>query len=178
MARTKPPCAPSTGGRGGKRQRTEAQEKACKLAERLLESHIEGYLGRKRVHMFEKCRMNQDLQRCLDKCLDQLTKRMHNGEETVEFCFQPNYLEYRPTREDVVAALPPELKALEDCVEWPPEGNSSPFSITVTGVGDAGARNESWVIGIEVDKTYLDESRRAALAAALDNGDDVEEEAP
>lgn len=177
MARTRRPCEHSTGGRGEKRQRTEAQEKACKLAERLVKSHLEGYLGRKRVHMFEKGRMNQDLQRCLDKCLEQLTKRMHNGEETVEFCFQPNYFEYRPTREDVLAALPPELKALEEGVEWP-ERDASPFRITVTGVGDVGARNESWVIGIEVDKTYLDECRKEALNAAVRHGDDVEAEAP
>ena len=172
MARTKRHCEPSTGGRGEKRQRTEAQEKACKLAERLVESHLEGYLGRKRLWMFEKCKMNQDLQRCLDKSLDQLTRRMHNGEETVEFCFMPNYHEYTPTREDVLAALPPELKALEERVQWP-ERDASPFTITVTSVVDALTRKESWAIGIEVDGTYLEEIRKAALDAALQNGEDV-----
>lgn len=173
MARTKRPCDHSTGGRGEKRQRTEAQEKACKLADRLVGAHLEGYLGRKRVYMYEKRRLKQDLQRCLDTFLERLTKRMRDGDETVEFCFEPNYMHYVPTREDVLEALPPELKALEEDVEWP-ELDASPFTITVTSVGDAGTRNESWAIGIEVDKAYLKGCRVEALNAALKHGEDVE----
>lgn len=148
-----------------------------KLADRLVRAHIEGYLGRKRVYMFEKEHLKRDLQRSLDKGLELLTKRMHQGDETVEFCFQPIYSLYVPSREDVLAALPPELKALEEDVEWP-ERDGSPFTITVTSVGDAGTRNESWVIGIEVDKHYLHERRKAALDAALEDGEHVEADEP
>ena len=114
MARTRRPCEHSTGGRGEKRQRTEAQEKAIKLADRLVRSHVEGYVGRKRVYMYEKRRLKQDLQRCLDRFLERLTRRMHDGDETVEFLFEPSFTLYVPTREDVLEALPPELKALAE----------------------------------------------------------------
>ena len=148
-----------------------------KLADRLVGAHLEGYLGRKRVYTFEKGHLKRDLQRCLDNCLELLAKRMHKGDETVEFCFQPTYSRYVPSREDVLAALPPELKALEEDVEWP-ERDGSPFTITVTSVGDTGTRNESWVIGIEVDKHYLAESRKAALDAALEESENVEADEP
>ncbi len=173
MARTRRPCEHSTGGRGEKRQRTEGQEKAIKLADRLVRSHVEGYIQRKRVYMYEKRRLKQDLQRCLDRFLERLTRRMHDGDETVEFLFEPSFMLYVPTREDVLEALPPELKALEEDVEWP-ERDASPFTITVTSVGEAGTRNESWAIGIEVDKAYLKECREEALNTALKHGDDVE----
>jgi len=123
--------------------------------------------------MYEKRRLKQDLKRCLDTFLERLTKRMNDGDETVEFCFEPNYMLYVPTRDDVLAALPPELKALEEDVEWP-ERDASPFVVTVTSAGNGGTRKEIWAIGIEVDKAYLKECRDEALNAALNHGDDVE----
>ena len=102
---------------------------------------------------------------------------MYDGDETVEFLFEHTYSLYVPTREDVLEALPPELKALEEEVEWP-ERDASPFTITVTSVGKAGTRNESWAIGIEVDKAFLKERRVEALNAALKHGDDVEADEP
>ena len=178
MARNRRPRELPAGGPDPKRQKTEVQEKAIELAHALVGAHLEGYIQRKRLYMFEKRRLNQDLQNCLDKNMEHLTKRMHNGDETVEFCFQPTYRFYAPTREEVLAALPPHLQALEEGVEWPgvkcPEGKRTPFTITVTWAGDPRVSGQCWVVGIEVDKHYLQMSRKHALEVALKSGDDVE----
>ena len=148
------------------------------LAKTLVEEHLEGFLGRKRVHAFEKSRLKQDLERCLKDNLEFLKKRMNQGEETVEFCFKHNYHEYEPTKEEVRAALPPDLQALSD-LKWAPSVNKTEpiFKVTVTGVRQWRDTVESdWVIGIEIDRNYFADARNKALNAALERGDCVERE--
>ena len=150
------------------------------LAESLVEAHLNGFLGRKRVYAFEKRRLNQDLERCLKDNLEFLKKRMSNGEETVEFCFQHNYHEYEPSEEEVRAALPPDLKALSD-LEWAPSADKTEpiFKVTVTGVRRPlpdNTNRRDWVIGIEIDSDYFADARATVLNAALERGEDVEEE--
>ena len=182
MARTKRPRAPSTGGSCDSDQtaldRVAKSKTSNELAESLVEAHLEGHLQRKRLHMFEKGRLNQDLERCLKANLETLKKRMHRGEETVEFCFAHTYHEYEPNQEDVRAALPPELKALSE-LQWLGSARllaTKVFTVTVTGVSRAHTTKRDWVIGIEVDKDYLQDARATALNAALERGDAVEKE--
>jgi|SaaInlV_125m_DNA_1040241.scaffolds.fasta_scaffold121800_1 hypothetical protein len=168
MARTKRHCA-STGGRANQRARTA--EKACKMGKSLVRAHLEGFIGRKRVHAYEKARLKQDLQSCLDSNQETLMKRMHQGEETVEFCFGHNYYEYRPQQEEVREALPAELKELVEGVVWAKTGQT-PFTLTVTGACEGQQGRVDWVIGIAVESGYLKEARDAALAR-LDGFDDA-----
>ena len=175
MARTKRPRTPSTGGRNDPLPSFPARNE---LAKTLVEAHLEGFLGRKRVHAFKKARLNQDLERCLKANWETLKKRMNQGEETVEFCFKHNYHEYEPSKEEVQAALPPDLKVLSD-LEWAPSADQTEpiFKVTVTGVRQWRETVErDWVIGIEVDGDYLANARNKALTAALERGDDVERE--
>lgn len=172
MARTKRPRAPSKGGRDP--NQGIAFPSHNELAESLVEAHLEGFLGRKRLHAYEKGRMNQDLERCLQTNWETLKKRMNKGEETVEFCFEHNYHEYEPNEAEVREALPPELKALSNW-QWIHSGEPA-FKVTVTGVGRGQTSIRDWVIGIEADKDYLADIRATALNAALERGEDVEEE--
>jgi len=180
MARTKRPRVSSTGGRNDPSV-TRSSNARNELAESLLEAHVQGFLGRKRVHAFEKSRLNEDLERCLKDNWETLKKRMDQGEETVEFCFQHKYHEYEPSEEDVRAALPPDLKALPD-LQWTHSVElcaAKVFTVTVTGVRrslPARTGTRDWVIGIEVNGDYLTDARAAALAAAVERGEDVEEE--
>ena len=177
MARTKRPRAPSTGGRDV----PLASPPPCnELAESLVEAHVNGFIGRKRVHAYEKGHLDQDLVRRLKANWETLKKRMNKGEETVEFCFQHNYHEYEPSEDEVREALPPDLKALSS-LQWAPSADCTAlaFRVTVTGVRrplPASTNKRDWVIGIEVDRDYLAAARAAALTAALERGEDVEEE--
>jgi hypothetical protein len=177
MARTKRPRTPSTGGRD---IQLASSLTSNELAESLVEAHLNGFLGRKRVYAFEKRRLNQDLERCLKTNWETLKKRMNKGEETVEFCFEHNYYEYEPSEDEVREALPPDLKALSS-LQWARSAdcNALAFRVTVTGVRrplPASTNKRDWVIGIEVDRDYLADARAAALTAALERGEDVEEE--
>jgi len=178
MARTKRPRGPSTGAHIDPLG-TLFSNARNELAESLLEAHLEGFLGRKRVHSLEKSRLNQDLDRCLKANWETLKKRMNQGEETVEFCFQHNYHEYEPSQEEVQAALPPDLQALPN-MEWAHSADRTKpiFTVTVTSVQrslPAARGKRDWVIGIEVNGDYLTDVRAAALTAALKHGDNVEE---
>ena len=150
------------------------------LAESLVKAHLNGFLGRKRVYAFEKRRLNQDLERCPKANWETLKKRMEKGEETVEFCFQHNYHEYEPSEDEVREALPPDLKALPS-LQWTRSADCTElaFRVTVTGMPRhllASTNKRDWVIGIEVNGDYLADARASALTAALERGEDVEEE--
>jgi len=180
MARTKRPRTPSKRASPTPEKPTRFSNARNELAESLLEAHREGFLGRKRVHAYEKSLLSEHLERCLKANWETLKKRMNQGEETVAFCFQHKYHEYEPSEEDVRAALPPDLKALSD-LQWTRSADCTEkiFTVAVTGVQrslPARTGTRDWVIGIQVNGDYLTNVRAAALTAALERGEDVEEE--
>lgn len=137
-----------------------------RLAWRMVNAHVQGHLERQRLREYEKSRLTHDLQRCLDDAEPRMLKEMKDGANRVGFDFEPKYRIYKPTEDEVRAALPEDIKMFkqDSSFQWY-------YTLAFRWKDTPSALQAVFEVGLQLQEAFLKAYRDEAYKHELEQRD-------